>query len=203
MGSSDMSDEELREAAAEVGLSPQEFRLAVSERRAALARTTPALPLATVPARGISARHVESRIPMRPVHALAEVRASIERQTGKSGHKQGEHEADIVDEDHGLTYRIRAAEDGGGGALVRVDIDPSQGRGGQALATTGIVGVTASIVALGWLFGTMTLWLGGLGLGVLGALVLARSAVRLRQATQAATGIAAHALVETEERGSG
>lgn len=199
MAGSQLSDEDLRDAAAEAGLSPQEVRMALAERNATATSPASRSPVG-IPARGVSVRHVEGHLALRPGQAVAELRRSIERQTGKSGHKQGEDQADIVDEERGLTYRIRARDDGAAGALVRVDIDPSQGHGGQALATTGIIGVTASIVALGWLFGAMTLWLGGLGFGVLGGLLLVRNAIRLRQATAGAQGIAAHALLETEER---
>jgi len=201
MAGSHLSDDEVLEAAAEAGLSPQEVRLALAERNAVATPPASLSPLGT-PSRGLSARHVEGRLALRPNHALAELRRSIERQTGKTGHKQGEDQADIVDDERGLTYRIRARDDGASGALVRVDIDPAQGHGGQALATTGIVGVTASIVALGWLFSATTLWLGGLGFGLLGGLLLVRNALRLRQATAAAHGVAAHALLEAEERAS-
>jgi hypothetical protein len=86
---------------------------------------------------------------------------------------------------------------------VRVDIDPSSGKGTQALATTGVVGLTATLVALGWLFGATTLWLGGIGVGVLGGLLLARSMLKLRSGTASAHAVAAHALLEAEDGPSG
>jgi hypothetical protein len=152
------------------------------------------------PTRGQSSTHVEGRVVLPPREALGAVRNSIERQIGKRGHNQGENEADIVDEDAGVTYRMRASDDGAGGALVRIDVDASSGKGSQALATTGVVGVTATLVALGWLFGATTLWLGGLGLGVLGGLLIARSVFKLRRGTASAHTVAAHALMEAEDR---
>lgn len=200
MAGSNLSEEELRQAAEEAGISPQELRHALAERRGgALARSSEASSPLGPPARGVSTAHVEGRIPLERRDALDSIRRSIERQTGKRGHKQGEHEADIVDDDDGLTYRIRAAEDGTGGALVRVDIDATQGRGTQALVTTGVVGLTATLLGLGWIFGALVLWLGGLGFGALGGMMVARSIFSLRRATVSAQGIAAHALLEAEE----
>lgn len=204
MAGTNLSDDELRQAAAEAGISPQELRIALAERHGNLpARPDPARSLMGPPQRGMAATHVEARIPAAPRDALASVRRSIERQTGKQGHNQGDAEADLVDEDAGLTYRIRTSDDGGGGALVRVDIDPSSGKGTQALATTGVVGIAATLVALGWLFGAATLWLGGLGVGVLGALLIGRSSLKLRNGTRTAHAIAAHALIEAEDARQG
>lgn len=197
MTGTDLDDRELREAAAEVGLSPQELRIALTQELApptsALSRRRPSAHLSPL-------RPLEGRFAIAPARALTEVRASIERQTGRSGHRQGNDQVDIVDDEQGLTYRLRSRDDGSGGAIVRVDIDSSQGHGGQALSATGIIGVTSSLVALGYLFGTLSLLLGGLGFGILGGLVLIRSALKLRRATTAAQGTAAHALVEVEER---
>ncbi len=199
--SANLSDEELREAAAEAGISPHELRLALAERQGISGERPPGVgALMSPPARGMTVSHVEARFAMPPRDALASVRQSIERQIGRRGHAQGDGEADIVDEDAGLTYRMRASPDGGGGALVRVDIDPSQGKGTQALATTGVVGITATLVALGWLFGATTLWLGGMGVGLVGALLIGRSWLKLRTATASAHAVAAHALMETEDR---
>lgn len=201
MAQTNLSDEELRQAAAEAGISPQELRLALAERHGNLpARPEGAKSVTGAPTRGVSTTHAEGQLPLPPQQALDAVRRSIERQTGKRGHGQGEGEADIVDDDAGLTYRLRASSDGGEGALVRVDVDASSGKGTQALATTGVVGVTATLVALGWLFSATTLWLGGLGMGVLGGLLVFRSLIRLRQGAASAQAIAAHALMEAEDR---
>lgn len=200
MAGTNLTEDELRQAAAEAGISPHELRLALAERHGGVPATSAPPSLMGPPQRGIAVTHVESRVGMPPRDALTAVRGSVERQTGKRGHAQGEAEFDIVDEDHGLTYRLRATEDGGGGALVRVDIDPSSGKGTQALATTGVVGITATLVALGWLFAASTLWLGGLGVGVLGVLLIGRSSLKLRGATRSAHAIAAQALMEAEDR---
>ena len=195
-----LSDEELRQAAAEAGISPQELRVALAERQGvALERPPEATSVMGPPQRGQSATHVEGRLLLEPQSAVDTVRASIERQTGKRGHNQGEKEADIVDEDAGVTYRLRATDDGAGGALVRVDIDPSSGKGTSALATTGVVGLTATLVALGWLFSATTLWLGGIGVGILGGLIIARNLMKLRRGTASAHAVAAHALLEAED----
>jgi hypothetical protein len=147
----------------------------------------------------LSATHVEARIASPPKHALAAIKTSIERQTGKRGHGQGDGEADIVDDDAGITYRMRASDDGSGGALVRIDLDPSQAKGTQALATTGVLGISITLIALGWLFGALTFWMGGLGIGMLGGLLIARSSFKLRRAGASAHAIAAHALMEVDD----
>lgn len=195
-----LTDDELREAAAEAGISPQELRQALAVREGNIPehqRTAKAI--LGVPARGISARHAEGRLRMPPAQALAAVRGSIERQTGRSGHKQGELEADVVDDVANVTYRVRAQDDGAGGALVRVDVDPTAGKGVQAVSGVGVAGVSMALVALGWLFSATTLWLGGLGVALLGGLLIGRSVIRLGQATTSASGVAAQALIEADE----
>lgn len=197
---SNLSDDELREAAAEAGISPAELRMALAERQGELANVPDAGSIVGAPTRGVSATHVEGRLSASPRDALGLVKQSIERQIGKTGHKQGDEEADIVDDDTGLTYRIRASKDGAGGSLVRVDVDPSAGKGVTALATTGTVGMAASLVLLAWLFSSTMLWIGGLGLGVVGGLLLARNIFRLRQGVGTAHAVAAHALMEADDR---
>lgn len=197
--SSGFSDDELRQAAAEAGISPQELRIALAERDGRLPATTRSTAKALTRA-GAGVKQVESPIAMPPRDALGAVRTSIERQTGLRGHQQGDGRADIVDDGVGLNYRIHTETDGAGGSLVRIEVDPSTGKSAQALATTGVIGITATLVALGWLFGALTLVLGGAGVGVLGALLIGRNALRLMQATSRAQGTAAQALVEAEER---
>ncbi|MCA9705137.1 MAG: hypothetical protein KDK70_04705, partial [Myxococcales bacterium] len=141
-----LSDEELREAAAEAGISPHELRHALAERQGTdLARPDEASSLMGPPARGATATFVESRIGLPPPQAITSVRASIERQTGRTGHRQGELEADVVDDGLGLTYRLRTRDDGVGGALVRVDVDPTSGRSFRNVAATGVGVVTAVV----------------------------------------------------------
>lgn len=195
-----LSDEELREAAAEAGISPHELRHALAEREGtSLDRPDEAGTLMGPPERGATAAHAEGRVSRPPAQALAAVRASLERQTGRTGHRQGEGEADVVDDDLGLTYRLRARDDGGGGALVRIDVDPTSGRSARNLAITGVVGVTAALVGLALLIGTTTLLLGGVALGVLGGLLVGRRAGRLHSGLVSARAMAAHALMEAED----
>ena len=195
-----LSDEELREAAAEAGISPHELRHALAQREGTdLARPDDAGTLMGPPERGASEAHVVGRIGRPPGQAIAAVRASIERQTGRTGHRQGEHEADVVDDDLGLTYRMRTQDDGAGGALVRIDVDPTAGRSARNLALTGVVGITLAVVGLAMLLGTTTLLLGGVGLGVLGGLLVGRRAGRLSRGLASARAIASHALMEAED----
>jgi hypothetical protein len=189
------NDDDLREAAAEAGISPAELRTALAERdgggTTALVKREQA-----VPAR------LDGAVALPPSDAIAAVRGSIERQTGLRGHMQGEAQADIVDDGHGLTWRVHGKSDEGGGALVRIEIDPSAGTGAQKLALGGVIGITTALVGIGALFGALTLVFGGVGVGLLGAVVLGRNALRLAKASRNAEAVAAQALVEAEERGS-
>lgn len=195
----ELSDQELREAAAEAGISPHELRHALAQRDGAELAVRESTVMGP-PARGVSAAHVEGPVAQPPARALASVRASIERQTGRTGHRQGEHEADVVDDDLGLTYRVRAQDDGAGGALVRVDVDPTSGKSFRNVALAGVVGVTMVIVGLGLLLGSMMLAFGGVGLGVLGGLLVGRRAAQLGRALTSARTIAANALMEAEDQ---
>lgn len=193
-----LTDDELRDAAAEAGISPQELRIALAERSGDLPATVDAGSAVGALTRGTSSGHVESRIAAPPQDALASVQSSLERQTGRGGHGQGDGSADIVDDDAGLTYKIRSTPDGAGGALVRVDIDTSAGKGVQSLAATGLAGVSLTMLALGMLFST-TLVFGGLGLGALGAAVVLRNFTKLRGAATRAQALASHALMEADD----
>lgn len=194
-----LTDDELRAAAAEAGISPQELRVALAERNGDLPATVDSGSAVGALTRGTSAAHVESRIPAPPTEALAAVRSSLERQTGRTGHGQGEREADLVDDDVGLTYKVRSAPDGAGGALVRVDIDTSAGKGVQSLAATGVGGVSLTMLALGWLFGATTLMFGGLGLGALGVVLILRNFAKLGRSAAHAQAVASQALLEAED----
>lgn len=203
----ELSDQELREAAAEAGISPHELRHALAQRDGAdLAQRGDADGAGSVlgpPARGASAAHVEGPVARPPAQALAAVRASIERQTGRTGHRQGEHEADLVDDDLGLTYRMRTQDDGAGGALVRIDVDPTAGKSFRNLALTGVGGVALAILGLGLLVGSTLLVLGGVSLGLLGGLWVGRRASQLGRGLASARAIASHALMEAEDEAGG
>lgn len=198
-----LSDEDLREAAAEAGISPHELRSALAEREGTdLATIDGAGGLMGLPERGASATHVAGPIARPPAAALAAVRASIERQTGRTGHRQGELEADVVDDDLGLTYRMRSQDDGGGGALVRIDVDTTSGRSFRNLALAGVGGFTMTVVGLGLLMSSWLLMVGGLGLGVLGGLMVGRRAALLGSGLVNARAIAANALIEADDEAS-
>jgi len=198
----ELSDQELREAAAEAGISPQELRHALAQREGVDLTRGDADEAASVlgpPTRGASATHVEGPIARPPAQALAAVRASIERQTRRTGHHQGEHEADLVDDDLGLTYRMRTQDDGAGGALVRIDVDPTAGKSFRNLALTGVGGIALAILGLGLLVGSTMLVLGGVSLGVLGGLWVGRRASQLARGLTSARTIAANALMEADD----
>src|SRR5690242_13321910 len=97
MGVGGYSDEELRQAAAEAGISPQELRLALAERDGAVPAKAKGV-ASLVPRRESAVKHVESPLAMPPRDALGAVRGSIETQTGLRGHQQGDARADIVDD---------------------------------------------------------------------------------------------------------
>jgi hypothetical protein len=199
----ELSDQELRDAAAEAGISPQELRHALAQREGVdLVRQDgdggPPSVLGA-PARGASAAHVEGPVARPPAHALAAVRASIERQTGRSGHRQGEHEADVVDDDLGLTYRVRTQDDGAGGALVRVDVDPTSGKAARTVALTGVIGVAMVMLGLGLLFGSTMFLIGAIAVGGLGGLWVGRRSAQLGRGLASARAVAANALMEAED----
>ena len=192
---SELSEQELQEAAREAGISPMELRHALAERQGSdLARPDEARSLMGPPSRGTTAGFVEGRLAQPPGEAIDVVRASIERQSGRTGHRQGAAEADVVDDVLGINYRLRAQDDGTGGALVRVDVDPTSGRSFRNLAATGVAGITVVMMGIGWLLGSTLLGLGGVAVGVLGALALVRRTARLAQGIASARAIASQAL---------
>lgn len=197
----ELSDEELREAAKEAGISPHELRHALAERQGTdLDRPSEARSLMGPPARGSTVAFVEGRVGQPVAEAVDTVRASIERQSGHRGHRQGASEADVVDESVGLNYRLRGQDDGTGGALVRVDVDPTSGRSARNLIAGGVIGTTLLLVGLASLLGSTLLTFGGIGVAVLGALAVVRRTARLTTGVAAARAIASQALMEAEDR---
>jgi hypothetical protein len=189
---------DLDDAAAAAGLSREKLREAM-EVQTLPARVEPtSQSLVGPPERGLTAAHVENRISLPPQDALGSVRGAIQKHTALRGHMQGDAEADIVDERSGLTYRIRSQDDGENGALVRVDIDPSDAKGGQTLLTSGVAGISLTMVLLGWWLST-TLLLIGVGVGALGGLLIWRRGKRLQTAIHDARAIASAALSEAEQ----
>jgi hypothetical protein len=199
----ELSDDELREAAAEAGISPHELRHALAQRDGAALEPTSDGPgsVMAAPTRGTSATHVTGGLPGSPSAALAAVRASIERQTGRTGHRQGELEADVVDDDLGLTYRMRTQDDGLGGALVRIDVDPTAGKSFRNLALTGVTGVALALAGLGALVGSLVLMGAGVAVAVLGGLWVGRRAAQLTRGIASARAIASNALMDADEAG--
>lgn len=192
MGTEGFSNDDLREAAAEAGISPAELRDALVEREGGPKVTTA---LARTPGTQLA---LEGAIAAAPPRALTLVRESIERQTGLGGHHQGEARYDIVNDREGLTYRVHVRSDEAGGALVRVDVDATAG---ALVLSAGTLGSAALLsIAIGLLASVPTLWLGGFGLAAVTGLWIAARLTRVAQARRRAESIAAQALVDAEHR---
>ena len=202
---SELSDDEIREAASEAGLSPREVRLALRESEPASAQV-PAVrssggAMVAAPTRGTSVHHVENAIALPAPDAVGAVRSALERELGAKGHRHGENAADIVDEQHGLTYRVRGEDDGKGGALVRVDVDPAQARTSKTLWA--VSGVATGAVAAGLLAligaGPLLFFLGTAGAMGLSIWGFVRADTRQRRGMAHARHAASSALVAAEE----
>src|SRR5688500_5281207 len=95
-----LSEQELREAAAEAGISPEELRRALVERNGpqatgkALVRRSEGAELAQYSA--------GTRLDVPPEQALDVVRRAFAKQVGHTGHRQGPSRADIVDDSAGV-----------------------------------------------------------------------------------------------------
>ncbi|NVB38888.1 hypothetical protein G6O69_13685 [Pseudenhygromyxa sp. WMMC2535] len=197
---SQLSNREIEEAAREAGISPAELRSALAEQAAGGGALVPQAERGLVPPspRGRSDVHSESALPFPPEQAVRSVKHQLERQLGAKGHMQGGNEADIYDESNGLIYRIQSQGDGGGGALVRVDVDATPMRGRRTLASMGL-GATIGLFAIagliipGWI--GWALIAGAVALGLLGSTSL--FATRSR-ALANARAYAAQALIEAE-----
>lgn len=206
---SELSERDIEDAAREAGISPDELRselarrsggepsnpYASNEPRYALARRDVELP--AIP-RGNSADHVSSPLALPPESAARAVKHHIEQQLGTRGQMHGSREADVYDEQTGMVYRVQAEDDGEGGSLVRVDLDPTPLRAKRVLVGMGL-GATAGLFLLTGMVlpGVLGLALIGsaLGIGVLGGVSLATASTR---ATKHARYVASTALVESE-----
>jgi hypothetical protein len=200
---SELSDSEIEEAAREAGISPLELRAALEQQRSGNAGALVHVPSPTLPsnARGSSVANAESALPYPPEQAVRSVKHQIEREIGVSGHMMGSTAADIYDEGRGMIYRIQSADDGIGGALVRVDVDATPLRSRKTLtgmglaATVGLFAVSGLVVIpglVGW-----ALLAGAAGLAALGATVMTATSNR---AVKDARATVAHALVEAEHQ---
>ncbi|MCA9690988.1 MAG: hypothetical protein R3A51_07070 [Nannocystaceae bacterium] len=189
-----LTEEELREAAAEAGISPEELRRALAGDQGNL----PAR-VRTPGDTGVSVYKAESNLLLPPEQATDAVRRSIERLVGTRGHRQGAGRADIVDDARGLTYRIHSEADGQGGALVRVDVDPSAGAGGMMLSALMFGGFELGILALAIVIGSTLMFGLGVGIGIVGALTLVNRSRRHKLGRKDGQAIVAQALLEAEE----
>jgi hypothetical protein len=193
---SSLTEQELREAAAEAGISPEELRRALVERN------QPAGPGKALVRRmegpETTEYSAETRLELPPEQALDVVRRTLAKQVGHTGHRQGPGRADIVDDGAGVVYKLAATGDGQGGALVKVDVDAGSGRSNLALGGFILGGFSLGITAFGALLAPLIMW-AGITLGVVGAAALFLAAARLRSGRKRAELIVAQALVEAEE----
>ncbi len=199
-----LSDEDIREAAAEAGISPAELREALSEQNTALAKPSAGQAVG-IPAsqRGSVVLNARANLPQAPEDAVRSVRASIEAQVGERGHMQGAAEAGVYDETRGVIYRVRAEEDGRGGALVHVDIDAAPSKGKRVLLGVAFGAGLTMLGLAGLLFGSWTVLALTAGLGVLGGGAFTASGRSKKAIYNQAHAIASHALIEAEERTAG
>lgn len=190
--SADLTEQELREAAAEAGISPEELRRAMAGQNGALVPTA-------APDRRPTVYNAENQIALPPEKAAETVRQAIERISGAKGHRQGVGKADIVDEQHGVTYRIVANKDGAGGSIVRVDVDPSAGSGNFALMAFLIGGVSLLAVGIGLLFSISMFLYGGLGVAAVGGFALGNTRRKMLAGRSYGEGVVAQAILEAED----
>lgn len=189
-----LTDQELREAAAEAGISPEELRQALVQRSGGAPSGGGALTRSSAAA--VQNYSAQTHLSLPPDQALEQVRGAIGKQVGHRGHRQGGGAIDILDDKTGILYRITAEADGAGGALVHVTTERSGSN--MALATAMFVAASLGVVALGWLLFPLLFWL---GLGMLGAggvglfLASQKGASNGRQAQL----VVSQALVDAEE----
>lgn len=192
-----LSEQELREAAAEAGISPEELRRALVERNGPQGGNGKALARRAEGPEQIQ-YSAETRLDLSPEQALDVVRRAFARQVGHTGHRQGPSRADIVDDSAGVVYKIHTTGDGQGGALVKVDLDAGAGRSNLALGGFILGGFSLGITAFGALLAPLIMW-AGITLGVVGAAALFLAAARLSHGRRRAELVVAQALVEAEE----
>lgn len=201
----ELSEQEIREAADEAGLSPREVRLALRDAEPArVPAVRGGVSLMPPPSRGQTMHHVENALALPAKEALTTVRRALERELGQQGHQHGELEAAIVDERHGLTYRVQAEDDGRGGSLVRIDVDPAAARAKKLLFLSMVGAMGAMGGAFLLLFGFSLLFTIGVagvaGLGLYGFFNATagekRGLARARHATAGALVAAEEAAVQ-------
>jgi hypothetical protein len=187
-----LTDAELREAAAEAGISPEELRQALVQRSGG----APSGALARAPAGELQAYSAQTRLALPPDQATERVREAIARQVGHRGHRQGSGAIDILDDRTGMLYRIKTEPDGQGGALVRVGTERTGGNMALAAALFGMTALGLSVIGL--LFSSLLMWM-GFGLLAIGGAGMVMAGKRVGAAQRQAELTVAQALVEAEE----
>jgi hypothetical protein len=187
-----LTDQELREAAAEAGISPEELRQALVQRSGgapsgALVRD------ASPAAQGYSA---QTQLSLPPDQAVERVRGAIGKQVGHRGHRQGNGAIDILDDKTGMLYRIHAEADGQGGALVHVATERSGNN--MALAAVMFGAASLGVITIGWLFSSLIFWL-GFGLLMAGGAGLFLANQKVASNGRQAQLVVSQALVDAEE----
>ena len=186
-----LTDQELREAAAEAGISPEELRQALVQRSGG-----PGSALARATGTAVAGYSAQTRLALPPERALEGVRTAIGRQVGHRGHRQGNGDIDILDDRTHMLYRIHADPDGQGGALVQVRTE----RTGSSMALAAIMFTTVAVgvIALGFLLSSLMMWL-GVGLLLAGGAGIFLAGGRASGMQRQAELVVAQALVEAEE----
>jgi len=187
-----LTDQELREAAAEAGISPEELRQALAQRSGATSPTA----LARSAGAAAQAYSARTQLALPPDRAAETLRAAIQRHVGHRGHRQGNGDIDILDDRSGMLYRIHSESDGQGGALVEVRTERTGNN--LALAAVMFAGVALGVTVLGYMLSTMLMML-GLGLLVASGVGVVMAGGRAAGMQKQAELVVAQALVEAEE----
>jgi len=189
--SAKLTEAELREAAAEAGISPEELRRALAERQGDLPARI------EQPTGALASTSLETRLALPPEHASETVRRLLERRSGHRGHRQGDGRIDIVDDESGVVYKISGEADGAGGSLVKVEINSMSSVGTFALGSL-IVGTFAlGMIGFGYLVSSMIMWF-GIVAGAAGIGLLFRASRKIQDRRAHARALAAEALLEAE-----
>ncbi|MBL9104569.1 MAG: hypothetical protein JNL82_26730 [Myxococcales bacterium] len=188
-----LTEQELRDAAAEAGISPEELRQALVQRSGG----TPGGALARSSGAAVQGYTAQTHLSLPPDQASERVRAAIGAQVGHRGHRQGNGDIDILDDKTGMVYRIHTEGDGQGGALVHVSTERTGGT--LALAGTMFGAATLGIIGVGWLFSlSLFFWL-GIGLLAAGGAGLFMASKRVGDNHRQAQLVVSQALVDAEE----
>lgn len=119
---SSLSDQELAQAAAEAGVSPEELKTALAQRASEQIVAEKA-----EQAKAKTHGMVQAQFATKPNHALALVHQVFNQQVHLSPTQSKDGQISYVHEKVGIAYRLSSESDGTAmGALVRVEIDTSQ-----------------------------------------------------------------------------